>query len=128
MNWRPIGASGAYPPWLRALREAHGVYAIRERGWLSTTVVYVGESHTGTLYKTLTRHFQSWRRGKSWWRGQFAPAQTDPGHTYRRSDALDVAVQVARTPAVALRLQATWIKRLKPRDNRAGVELEDAPF
>jgi hypothetical protein len=84
MKWRPIGASGAYPEWLRALRDRHGVYAIRKRGWFSPTVLYVGESHTG--------------------------------------------LQVARTPAAALSLQAKWIARLKPRDNRAGVELEDAPF
>lgn len=129
MQWRPIGAAGAYPAWLRALRDKHGVYAIRKRGWFSPTVLYVGESHTGRLYKTVTRHFQRWGRGKSFWRGAFQPAQTDPGHTYNRRDELEVAVVVARTPEAALRLQAKWIARLKPRDNRAGVpELEETPF
>lgn len=128
MTWRTIGASGGYPAWLRSLKRSHGVYAIRRRGWLSTTVLYVGESHTGNLYKTITRHFQRWGRGKKFWRGAYAPEQTDPGHTYDRSDELEVAVQVARTPAAALRLQATWIARLQPRDNRAGVPDEDVPF
>lgn len=125
MNWRPLGAFGdTYPAWVRELAGKSGVYAIRERGWFSTTVVYVGESHTGGLYKTLTRHFQQWHRGKSWWRGQYAPAQTDPGHTYKR-DAVEVAVRTS-SRSRALSLQAHWISTLKPRDNVQIVE--EVPF
>lgn len=129
MDWRPIGGPGErYPAWLRALDGKSGVYAIRRRGLLFTRVLYVGESHTANLYKTLTRHFQSWRRGKRWWVGQYRPSQTDPGHTYDRGEPLEVAVQVA-TPARALELQAEWIARLDPEDNRAvPAELEEAPF
>lgn len=54
MRWRAIGKDGEdYPAWLRAAARKSGVYAIRTRGLLFTTVVYVGESHTGNLYKTL---------------------------------------------------------------------------
>jgi hypothetical protein len=63
LSYRPIGGSGErYPDWLRALRGKSGVYIIRERqrdG--SNPVVYVGESHAGRLYQTLTRHFQTVR-------------------------------------------------------------------
>ncbi len=126
MNWRSIGKPGEpYPDWLRALRGKSGVYAIRVKGWFSPTVVYVGESHSGNLVKTLTRHFQRWGRGKAFWRGQYAPEQTDPGHTYQRGDC-EVAIE-ATPRARALALQSRWIRTLKPRDNVA-EKLEDAPF
>jgi len=48
----------AYAPWVRELRYRNGVYVIREVD--SREVVYVGESHSGRLYSTLTRHFQFW--------------------------------------------------------------------
>lgn len=124
LTWHKLGSVGAsYPDAVRKLQRASGVYAIRHVGWLSSSVVYVGESHTGNLYKTLVRHFQSWNRGKSWWAGQFAPAQTDPGHTYNRS-VHEVAF-LAAPPKRALALQAKWIATLKPRDN---VVLPEAPF
>lgn len=116
ITWYPLGgASDAYPQVIGKLKKSSGVYAIRHRGWLSKTVVYVGESHSGNLYKTLVRHFQAWNRGKGWWTGQYAPAQTDPGHTYDRASH-EVAFRVA-SPARALALQAAWIASLKPRDN-----------
>ena len=46
-------------------------------------IVYVGSS-AGTLYDTLTRHFQTWRRYKGFWRGQYAEGH-DPGLTYDRA-------------------------------------------
>jgi hypothetical protein len=71
LTYRPIGADGRYPAWVRALRGKSGVYLIRERqrdG--SHPVVYIGESHADRLYQTLTRHFQTWRRHKKFWSGQ----------------------------------------------------------
>lgn len=125
MQWRPMGNAGEpYPAWVRALKGKSGVYAIRRVGWLTSEVVYVGESHTGNLYKTLTRHFQAWRRGKKWWFGQYVPEQTDPGHTYERSK-VEVAVKVAPASR-AVSLQEDWIARLKPRDNVQQVE--EVPF
>jgi murein DD-endopeptidase MepM/ murein hydrolase activator NlpD len=57
--YRPMGASGEpYPAWVRALKRKAGVYIIRERA--TREIVYVGSSR-GTLYATLTRHFQNVR-------------------------------------------------------------------
>lgn len=134
--WRSIGSQGqAYPAWLRALDGKSGAYAIRTNGLIFSTVVYVGESHSGNLYKTLTRHFQVWTRQKrppqtvaDWWAKArvYSAEQTDPGHTYDRS-ACDVRVQTcASSRAVAL--QDKWIRELKPRDNEPLLELEEAPF
>ena len=116
MKWSQLGASAEpYPQAIRSLKKVSGVYAIRHVGWFSSSIVYVGESHTGNLKNTLVRHFAAWNRGKSWWTGQYAPAQTDPGHTYDRADH-EVTFLVA-TPRRALALQAAWIKKMQPRDN-----------
>jgi len=63
LKYRPVGASGEpYPDWVRALDGKSGVYIIRELQDDGTPVtVYVGESHAGRLYQTLTRHFQAVR-------------------------------------------------------------------
>lgn len=137
MEWRAVGDAGEYPDWLRKLRGKCGVYAIRERArsrllglvQVPAVVVYVGESHTGRLYQTLTRHFQGWNRGKDpkWYGGKYVPRQTDPGHTYDRR-IVEVRIRVARTPTHAMELQDEWLRALVPRDNRIGVDLEDAPF
>jgi hypothetical protein len=100
-NWREIGSSGDYPEWLRELSKRSGAYAIRKRD--GGEVLYVGESHTDRLYKTITRHFQHWD-------GYTA------GTTYRRGD---VEIAVETTPAArAMRRQLDWIETLEPRDNR----------
>lgn len=125
MQWHKLGAKGErFPKWMRELKGKSGVYAIRTNGWIFSTVVYVGESHSGRLDGTLARHFQSWNRGKKFWRGQYAPEQTDPGHTYNRADC-EVAFETC-SAAKAIELQSAWIARLKPRDNVALVE--EAPF
>ena len=48
----------------------------RERARSSTSV-----RRAGRLYDTLTRHFQTWRRWKGFWRGQYGEGH-DPGLTY----------------------------------------------
>lgn len=128
LSYRPVGRPGEdYPEWLRALRGQSGVYIIRERrrdG--STEIVYVGESHTGRLYETLTRHFQTWRRWKGWWRGQYGEGH-DPGLTYDRSTA-EVAVRVTAAND-AIDEEARLIARLRPRDNLLGQPAEEeVPF
>jgi hypothetical protein len=122
--YRPVGVPGEpYPEWLRRVRGSSGVYIIRER---SGPIVYVGESSTGRLYETLTRHFQQWRRYKGFWKGQYAEGH-DPGVTYDRA-SVEVAVRVM-SPDAALDEEARLIRRLRPRDNLIGQpELEDAPF
>jgi hypothetical protein len=134
LSYRPIGRSGErYPDWLRALRGKSGVYIIRERqrdG--SNPVVYVGESHAGRLYQTLTRHFQTWRRHKKFWSGQYTGSQThDPGLTYNRARCT-VAIRVLSAER-ALHEEARLIARLRPRDNLVGqpdelADDEDVPF
>ena len=109
--WRPVGDGPTWPSWLRALRHAYGAYAIRRNG----RVLYVGESHKGRLYDTITRHFQGWSRAKLWWRGFLGPA-TDPGRVYDRRGS-EVAVLRVASAAAAVRLQAHLIGRLDPEDN-----------
>lgn len=125
LTYRPIGATGeAYPAWVRALRGASGVYVIREQqrdG--SDPIVYVGESHTGRLYQTLTRHFQTWRRYKRFWTGQYGGQGHDPGLTYAR-DRVTVAVRTL-SPDRAIDEEARLIKRLRPRDNLVGQPVEE---
>src|SRR5262249_39702833 len=111
--YRPVGATGEpYPDWVRALKGKAGVYLIKERGDL----VYVGSS-TKHLYATLMRHFQTWRRYKGFWRGQYGEGH-DPGLTYDR-DRVEVAVRVT-SPSTALDEESRLIRRLKPRDNLLG--------
>ena len=124
--YHPVGERGEpYPDWLRALRGSSGVYIIRDRA--TREIIYVGESSTGRLYATLTRHFQGWRRWKGFWRGQYAEGH-DPGLTYPRG-ACEVAVRVT-SPADALNDEARLIRRLRPRDNVIGqpTDEEAIPF
>ncbi len=122
--YRPVGDRGEpYPEWVRALKDEAGVYVIRDAE--THEVLYVGSS-SGRLYDTLTRHLQTWRRYKDFWRGQFAEG-ADPGLTYPRGD-VEVAVRLT-SPDDALDEEMRLIARLRPRDNQIGQpELEDAPF
>jgi hypothetical protein len=132
LTYRPIGETGTpYPTWLRALKGKSGVYVIREtKRDGSSQIVYVGESHTGRLYQTLTRHFQSWRRSKKFWTGQYGGQGHDPGLTYPRN-RVTVAVRVL-PPQRALDEEVRLIARLRPRDNLLGqptADVEDVvPF
>lgn len=101
MNFRPIPAAGQpWPAWFPP-PGVSGVYLIRRGG----AVVYVGESHTGRLRKTLAHHFQSWD-------GPTA------GATYPRSGT-EVAV-IVTTDGAAVDRQNTLIAELRPRDNTIG--------
>jgi hypothetical protein len=132
LNYRPVGHPGEpYPAWVRALRGESGVYVIRERqrdG--SNPVVYVGESHSARLQQTLARHFQTWRRSKKFWSGQYGGQGHDPGLTYDRA-RVTVAARVM-SPERAIEEEARLIARLRPRDNLLGqpADLDDeaAPF
>lgn len=79
-----------------------GVYAIAN---LRGVVLYVGESHTGRLRKTLARHFQLW------------DDPTQPRHVYDRHRVQVCWMQTA--PADALHTEADWTIELDPRDNLA---------
>jgi hypothetical protein len=126
LKYRPVGGSGEpYPDWVRALVGKSGVYILREvQNDGATETVYVGESHTGRLYQTLTRHFQTWRRAKKFWSGQYSGSEShDPGLTYDRNRMV-AAVRVL--PATrALEEEARLIARLRPRDNLLGQPVDD---
>jgi len=91
-----------YAPWVRELKDRNGVYVIR--GALDGDVYYVGESHSGRLYSTLTRHFQ-------FWDGYTA------GTTYDR-DGVEVAVSHLDEPSRdVIHAQVELIVALAPIDN-----------
>lgn len=123
LKYRSVGSVGApYPEWVRALRGQSGVYVIRDRA--TREVLYVGESHSGNLYETLTRHLQQWNRWtkRSWWPGQFAPSDHDPGLTYDRH-AVEVAARVL-VEDDPIDEELRLIQRLRPRDNLRGQPVE----
>jgi hypothetical protein len=124
--YRPIGATGErYPDWIRALDGKSGVYVIQELQRDGTAeTVYVGESHSGRLYDTLTRHFQSWRRSKRFWSGQYGGQGHDPGLTYPRH-RVTVAARVL-SPARAMAEETRLIARLRPRDNLLKQPTDDS--
>jgi excinuclease UvrABC nuclease subunit len=123
LNFSPVAVSfwesifgGDWPQFVRDLRGKSGVYIIRDRE--SKRTLYVGESHTGRLKKTLLRHFQAWS-GKT------------AGQTYSRN-AVEIAVEIV-APEKSVDRQNRLIATLQPRDNRispAGPlrETNDDPF
>jgi hypothetical protein len=126
LQYRPIGASGEpYPFWIRELKGKSGVYVIRDIDRHET--LYVGSS-ANRLYATLTRHFQTWRRFKRFWKGQYGQGH-DPGLTYKRA-SVEVAVRLT-SPSAALDEEMRLISRLAPRDNLIGQTQtadEEVPF
>jgi hypothetical protein len=125
LTYRAVGATGdRYPDWVRALDAEAGVYVIRDRE--TREILYVGSS-SGRLYDTLTRHLQTWRRYKGFWRGQYGEG-ADPGLTYER-DSVEVAVRLT-SPSKALDEEMRLIARLKPRDNQIGQldAADEVPF
>ena len=113
LEWAPIGARGSFAPWVHGLKGRSGVYLIRSD---AGELLYVGESHTGRLYETITRHFQSW-------------SGPTAGFTYDRGRT-EVSI-VLCPPAEAVDLQFEMIAEYQPRDNEVGKglpALEDVPF
>ena len=128
LTYHPLGGDGQpWPAWLRAFGAACGVYVIRDKS--SHSVRYVGSS-ARRLYDTITRHFQTWQRKKTFWRGMRGGAGHDPGMTYTRARC-EVAVRLCEC-GEETEEEAGLIARLRPRDNLVerpdGSELEDAPF
>jgi len=98
----PCDANGNFPDWLNSLRNLSGAYVIRHKS--THRILYVGESHTGNLAKTLKRHFYPWRDDAA-----------RVHNTYDRH-AVEVAVRLT-PPTTAVGAQGNLIRRLAPRDN-----------
>lgn len=113
LNYRPVADHrGQFLAWVDELRNQSGAYIIRDKN--SKRILYVGESHTGRLAKTLKRHFFDWN--------------DDPErqhHTYQRG-RVEVAVRLT-PPGSAAGAQNNLILRLEPRDNGTNPKAED-PF
>jgi excinuclease UvrABC nuclease subunit len=105
MEFRPVqDKPGQYSSWVRELGGKSGVYVIKEAGFLGE-VIYVGESHSGHLKRTLVRHFQNWEGPTS-------------GPTFQKSA---VVVAVVRTkPERAVAMQDALIAEFLPRLNSEG--------
>lgn len=112
LNYRPMcNERGEFPEWLNALRNQSGAYVIRARG--SGRTLYVGESHTGNLAKTIKRHFYSWR--------------DDGERKHATYDRRRVEIAIRLTPPnSAVGAQDNLIRRLEPRDN--GYTPAEKPF
>ena len=104
MDFQDLVTGRKYRPWVAALEGKSGVYIIREKGLFGSTL-YIGESHTGRLKKTLLRHFQNWT-GKT------------KGPTFARSK-VEVAVIPTRKEK-AVEFQNALIAEYSPKLNIAG--------
>ena len=112
MTYRSARTRGKFAPWLETTKGRSGVYVIRST--LTKTVLYVGESHSGTLYKTITRHFWDW-------------GDRTKRHHYTVG-VLPVEVGIRLMPASqAQDEQDRLIVRLRPRHNR-NVPTDEVPF
>ena len=89
---------------LKKFMNKAGVYLIKESGKLT----YIGYS-AGNLYKTITRHFQTWND------------PTQPRFFYERSKCT-IRV-VLTTPKQAAALEETLIQKYKPTDNKLKLNL-----
>ena len=111
----PIDAKGNIAQWLLDLRRQSGAYVIRSRR--TRQILYVGESHTGRLAKTIKRHFYRWKD---------SPERRH--HTYRPGD-VEIAVRLTPPAEAAIGAQNNLILRLDPRDNGTNPKATEAdPF
>jgi hypothetical protein len=114
-TWRsPLGPDRRWAQWMRDLYGRNGVYMIRS---VSThQVLYIGESHTGRLFYTLTRHLWNWN-------GEGAGPSYSP-------QFVEVAVELHSDPDEAIERQFELIRKLDPRDNQQDGHslLDEVPF
>ncbi len=116
---------------IQALLNKSGVYVIRDR--FSKEVLYVGESHTNRLKKTMIRHFQSWnsnsKKSTLKYIKEFLGLDIGAGRTYDL-DLVEIAYKV--TPKNdAIELENDLIIKLNPRDNenkKEGLGFFEDPF
>jgi Uri superfamily endonuclease len=101
-KWLTIYPNGKLNPKLLLdyTKRQNGVYLIKYNG----EIVYIGYS-AGSLYKTITRHFQSWKD------------RTQTRVTYPQNEAYKVRVVFTRTGSQAAELERALILKYRPRDN-----------
>ena len=107
LEFRPIKEGRRLAAWVKGLNGKSGVYLIRQTFPSptlipQTEIVYIGESHTGRLLKTLLRHFQHWEGPTS-------------GPTFPPSKC-EVAI-VRTRPERAEEMQNALIEEYRPRLN-----------
>lgn len=118
LRWRRLVIGEGYNDSVRTFcRGRHGVYAVRDSE--VRQVLYVGESHTGRLWKTMLRHFQaqaSFRARNEW--------------TYPDAGYVDVQIYQTRTGVQAQELEPIIISRLQPLEVRSlsARISQDVPF
>ena len=102
-KFKPVRESGnKFSSYIRALKGKSGVYIIRKaRG---SKYIYIGQS-SSNLYKTITRHFQSWDDPR-----QVRTSYLDSGGQY-------LFKSVLLSPARALKLEKALIIKHRPLDN-----------
>jgi hypothetical protein len=88
---------------VKALCGRSGAYVIRHAK--TKECLYVGESHTGNLSKTLKRHFWTWND------------TPDRKHAVYRASSVEVAIRIT-PPNSAVGAQNNLNLRLNPRDSR----------
>jgi hypothetical protein len=103
------GGIGYYADKLAEIRgeDVSGVYAILDAQ--SLEVLYVGESHTGRLYDTITRHFRKWTLKND-------PQGRRRGGTSYNREAVKLAYVITANHE-AQDIQYEEIQRLNPADN-----------
>lgn len=117
-GWTWLAKRGEYNPAVRSfVHGEHGVYAIRDKD--THRVLYVGESHTGRLWKTMLRHFQGQRsfEGIGEW-------------THPDAEQVEVKLWTTRTPDDARDLEVIQVSRLGPdqvRGVRQRLDDDDEP-
>lgn len=120
-RWVPLthgrteGGSYQWDAALSALGDASGVYVFRDRD--SGEVIYVGESHTGRLYRTMLHHFHD-PKGKFERLGEWV---------HHAPTRLDYKVFLA-SPAAVPELEKDAIEHFQPRINKLLVaDADEAP-
>jgi hypothetical protein len=109
LRYKPLGMF--FPGWLNELRTKSGAYVIRNKA--THEILYVGESHTGRLAKTIKRHFYAWKDD---------PARVH--HVFARR-SVEVATRVT-PPDKAKEEEKALIARLQPEKNVQG-QVDDTP-
>lgn len=101
-KWLPLYINGRLNKALKLdyRKRQNGVYLIKYKG----KIVYIGYS-AGSLYKTITRHFQSWKD------------QSQIRITYPQSEVYKIRIVYTRTGNQAAELERALILKYKPKDN-----------